>query len=556
MSDLLQLLSLSRRNLIQVIVLSVCVGVINTALLYFLSSAQRVNIDLWHWIFAVFAVTLLGFIICQRFLLKSLVRQSESVFRQIRIDLFKSMLLADFAAREDLGRSKPLSAFTHDAVVISQFWPMLVNLMVSVITIASSLAYLGFLSLAGLAITLATISVALLAHQLITSRAKKSMEHARDYQDEFLSSLDDLLNGAKELKINRRYRRDLYANELIKIVDAYYAQNSRAKMLYHDAGLLGHGMFFTLAGLVAFILPSINVIPIDTQTAFLVVLLYLMGPLTRITANLPFIGNAQVSIRRVRELQKYLGKAQEQSCDLADKESTRVFADNWQTLTLNNAFYTYSTRHDGVTFELGPLSLDINRGELLFIVGGNGSGKSTLGKLLTGLYLPTSGKISVDQTEVHSANVDDYRQLFSVVYSDFHLFNRIENLNEAEQLHATRLLKDLELPESLIDTKGNDSFSKLSKGQQRRLAMAIASLDDRPIYFFDEWAADQDPVFRQHYYARILPELRARGKTVIAVTHDDRFFSIADRVVKLDKGTFFSIEQGGCPIDKEVASVN
>lgn len=553
MSDILELLSISRRNLIQVVALSVCVGIVNTTLLYLLSSAHRQDIAQWQWMFVIFVVTLIGFVASQRVLLKSLVHQSESVFRQIRTELFRRMLLADYAAREDLGRSKPLSTFTHDAVVISQFWPMLVNLLVSVITIVSSLAYLGFLSLMGLAITLVTISIALLAHNLITKRAKKSLEQARSYQDEFLTSLDDLLDGVKELKINRHYRRDLYAAELMSIVDGYYARNSRAKMLYHDAGLIGHGMFFTLAGLVAFVLPTFNLIPADTQMAFLVVLLYLMGPLTRITANLPFIGNAQVSIRRVRELRDYLGKAREHSCDLVPNAASGSFDDNWHVLRLRNATYSYTNRHHGATFELGPLSLDINRGELLFIVGGNGSGKSTLGKLLTGLYLPTDGRILVDQNEVSTANVDEYRQLFSVVYSDFHLFNRISSLSDADQLRASRFLKDLELPEVLINAKNSESYAKLSKGQQRRLALAIASLDDRPIYFFDEWAADQDPMYREHYYSRILPDLRARGKTVIAVTHDDRFFSIADRVVKLDQGQFLSIEQGGAYVSQGVA---
>jgi len=63
-----------------------------------------------------------------------------------------------------------------------------------------------------------------------------------------------------------------------------------------------------------------------------------------------------------------------------------------------------------------------------------------------------------------------------------------------------------------------------------------AYLEDRPIYVFDEWAADQDPAFRKFFYLQLLPELKRRGKTVVAITHDDRYFATADRIIKLDEG--------------------
>ena len=61
-------------------------------------------------------------------------------------------------------------------------------------------------------------------------------------------------------------------------------------------------------------------------------------------------------------------------------------------------------------------------------------------------------------------------------------------------------------------------------------------MEDRPIYVFDEWSADQDPVYREVFYREILPDLRDRGKCVVAITHDDRYFHIADRVIELDYG--------------------
>ena len=83
---------------------------------------------------------------------------------------------------------------------------------------------------------------------------------------------------------------------------------------------------------------------------------------------------------------------------------------------------------------------------------------------------------------------------------------------------------------------GRFSTLDLSTGQRKRLAMVAALLDDKPIYIFDEWAADQDPGFRRYFYEGLLGELKARGKTVLAVTHDDRYFGVADRVVKRGEG--------------------
>jgi putative ATP-binding cassette transporter len=80
------------------------------------------------------------------------------------------------------------------------------------------------------------------------------------------------------------------------------------------------------------------------------------------------------------------------------------------------------------------------------------------------------------------------------------------------------------------------STTDLSQGQRRRLALLTAYLEDRPFYVFDEWAADQDPHYKQIFYTELLPELRARGKGVAVITHDDRYFHLGDRIVKLHDG--------------------
>ena len=78
--------------------------------------------------------------------------------------------------------------------------------------------------------------------------------------------------------------------------------------------------------------------------------------------------------------------------------------------------------------------------------------------------------------------------------------------------------------------------TRLSRGQQKRLALLVALLEDRPFYVFDEWAADQDPHFKNIFYSELLPELKAAGKAVLVITHDERYFPLADRLLHLEDG--------------------
>jgi putative pyoverdin transport system ATP-binding/permease protein len=181
--------------------------------------------------------------------------------------------------------------------------------------------------------------------------------------------------------------------------------------------------------------------------------------------------------------------------------------------------------------------LTIRRGEMVFIIGGNGSGKTTLGKLLAGLYAPEDGQICLDGQPLAGHQREGYRQLFTAVFDDAAVFDSLWGL-EADDLdrRAGEYLCQLQLDKVVTVRDGTFSSTQLSRGQRKRLALLTAYLEDRPVYLFDEWAADQDPTFRRVFYLRLLPELKRLGKTVIAITHDDRYFDSADRVIKLEEG--------------------
>jgi putative pyoverdin transport system ATP-binding/permease protein len=201
--------------------------------------------------------------------------------------------------------------------------------------------------------------------------------------------------------------------------------------------------------------------------------------------------------------------------------------------------HTYHTDNEDSNFVLGPIDLTLYPQELVFIVGGNGSGKSSLLKIITGLYAPESGEIRLDGKLITDQNREWYRQHFSVVFADFYLFDELlglENTKTNLDKQAQEYLKLLKLQHKVNIENGKLSTTLLSQGQRKRLALLTAFLEDRPIYLFDEWAADQDPTFKEVFYKELLPSLRDKGKTVIAITHDDHYFSGADRIIKLDYG--------------------
>jgi len=222
---------------------------------------------------------------------------------------------------------------------------------------------------------------------------------------------------------------------------------------------------------------------------------------------------------------------------------------HWQRLEFRDVAHHYYRPGEESNFVLGPINLAFHPGELVFIVGGNGSGKSTLSKLMTGLYIPDAGEIWLDGQMITSENREWYRQHFSAIYADFYLFDRLLGINNPDlDSQAQAYLKQLHLDHKVTITNGRLSTTELSQGQRKRLSLLTAYLEDRPIYLFDEWASDQDPTFRELFYTEFLPKLKHQGKTIFVISHDDHYFHVADRMIKLDYG---AIEYDKSALDRQ-----
>ncbi|MCY1416535.1 ABC transporter ATP-binding/permease protein YojI [compost metagenome] len=267
-------------------------------------------------------------------------------------------------------------------------------------------------------------------------------------------------------------------------------------------------------------------------SGFVLVLLYMKGPLESLIANLPIISRAQIAFRRIADLSERFSSP-EPHLLLEDAGKPAVAL---QQLELRNVEYAYPTVEGSQPFTLGPVNLRIEPGEILFIVGENGCGKTSLIKLLLGLYTPQRGEVRLNGKAVGAQGLDDYRQLFTTVFADYHLFDDLPEHEHNLPSDATRYLERLEIAHKVSVRDGAFTTTDLSTGQRKRLALVNAWLDGRPVLVFDEWAADQDPTFRRVFYTELLPDLKRLGKTIIVISHDDRYFDVADQLIRMNAG--------------------
>jgi putative pyoverdin transport system ATP-binding/permease protein len=394
-------------------------------------------------------------------------------------------------------------------------------------------AYLGWLSWHALLGMGVFIVVGAFGYRFFVNRAQLYLGLAREDEDTLFTHFRGLTEGIKELKLHRS-RRGMFLSHCIESATRSYQQrNVAAENYFAMAQGWTHLLFFALLGMLLILLPRFEQISKQTMSGYIVTTLYLMGPLVGVLSSFSAFGRATISFQKVNELGVSLENHSAEVCPVGVGAS----GDGFERLDLVGVTHRYHHEKEDSTFVLGPLDLTIHAGELIFLVGGNGSGKSTLAKIVTGLYPPECGEIRLNGRPVLDANRDDFRQNFSAVFGDFFLFESLLGLQSSTlDDQARQYLEQLHLSHKVRIADGVLSTTALSQGQRKRLALLTAYLEDRSFYLFDEWASDQDPLFKEIFYTRILPELKARGKTTLVITHDDKYFDLADRILKLDFG--------------------
>jgi putative pyoverdin transport system ATP-binding/permease protein len=459
-----------------------------------------------------------------------LLRLTQKSIFTMRTQLCRSILRAPMRHLEQLGAHRLLVTLTDDIGNINMALTNVPIFCMHTTIVLACLIYLTWLWRLGLVIVLGFLAAGALLYLLPMAKARRHFLQARQHWDALFKKLRALTEGTKELKLHWQ-RRQAFEKELAAAILALQKESFVGSSVSTAAAGWGQLLFFVFLGVALFLLPVWSRVDSRILSGYALTLLYMITPTQAVLNLLPQFSRARIAVNQVEKLGLELieGTAHEREAELNPVA--------WRWLELIDVSHSYRRESEEESFVLGPINVKIVPGELLFVVGGNGSGKTTLAKLLLGLYAPETGEIRLDGETITDANRDSYRQHFAAVFTDFFLFDRLLGLEDRDlDGKARHYLEQLHLRNKLHVHQGTLSTIDLSQGQRKRLALLTAYLEDRLIYLFDEWAADQDPHFKEIFYLHLLPELKARGKTVIVISHDDRYYHIADRVLKLESG--------------------
>ena len=526
----------SRKNIILAALASLISGACSAGVLATINYAIANLENSPTWLPGLFIVLCLVLLVFKFISWVLTTRLSQEIIYELRLTMTQQILSCPLQHLETIGAPKLLATLTGDINAIARSSLELSLTIVNIAVLIGVFIYLCWLSPFLFAIVFGSIFSGFLIYNFIQKLGIKDFHRNRQVQDILFGHFASITEGTKELKLHRPRRLAFLKEDLETTAAKSKFYWVRAIYIIAFGSSIGTILFFVPIGLILFVFPRISEVPTSTISSYALAVLYIINPISDIASSLPQLAQANISLDKIESL----GLSLTEKITEPDFPIGSSFDSHWTSLELvniNHAYYSDSEEHQ---FGLNNINLKFEPGEIVFIVGSNGSGKSTLLKIITGLYIPDDGEILFDRTPVTDRNREWYRQQFSVVFYDFYLFERFIGIEPNRDREIQDYLQLLQIDNKVTIKDGKLSTTNLSQGQRKRLALLTAYLEDRPIYIFDEWASDQDPVFKEIFYNKLLPELQSRGKTIIAVTHDDLYFnqcqSDRTRLIKLDYG--------------------
>lgn len=457
-------------------------------------------------------------------------RLGQRAHAELRSFIAKRVITSDYRQLELLGAARIQSALSEHCTRVAEFFVTFPVILTNAVVVAGCLVYMAFLSWQVFLLAILVIGFGSLGYHLAHLRAIRHLDIAAEEQDTLFAYFRSLTDGAKELRLNRDKRTTFYDEVLGRSIEKVRKERTLGMSIFVASASWGNFLIYAFIGMVLFMLVGDVPDRALIMTGYALVFVYMLGPLEALLLNIPRANLAQVSAERIEEVTR--------SMSSSESQTRQVDLPPLQSIRLKGVLHRYYHEQKDEMFTLGPVDLEFHPGEITFLIGGNGSGKTTLAKLLVGLYPPEEGKVMLNDATINDVNRDYYRQYFSTIFSDFHLFDRLLETNHAEDLdqRGNKLLTKLHLQHKVKVKNGTFTTLTLSQGQRKRLALVITYLENRPFLVFDEWAADQDPVFKEIFYHELLPELRAMNKTILVISHDDRYFHLADRLIRMENG--------------------
>ena len=481
----------------------------------------------------LFGLAIAIFAVSQRHLMVEICRKVEQVIHRMRVRLIVRARHAELLEIEQIGRSEIYACLSRETQTLAQAAPSIVIAMQSAVLVLFTMLYIATLSELAFVLSLVFTALGAFIHRLRNVEVKRELRRAYERENELLERLIDMLDGFKEVKMSTARAREVA--DRVELISAEVAKlKTRTQTLQANDFVISQVTFFLLTGMMVFVVPALSPTYIDVVVKTTTATLFMIGPISNVVGAIPIFSNANAAADAILGLEARMARLERSVVE--DPPPFLYF----RQIRAEGLEFSYPGPSGESGFKVGPVDLTIRRGSTVFITGGNGSGKTTLMLMLLGLYPPQGGVLQLDDERVGPKNVNAYRNLFSVVFSDNHLFGELFGIETVDRALAAELFELLEMTRKTELDGRRFGTTQLSGGQRKRLALIAALLEKRPICFFDEWAADQDPHFREKFYRVVLPRLKADGITIIAVSHDDKYFDVADLHLHMEEGKIAS----------------
>lgn len=533
----------------RVLAMSAVAGLSNALILALINAAaEHAEESQSRPIFAVaFAIAMVLYAFAQRWVLIQVAQEIEKIIHKVRMRIIRRIRECELLDIEQLGRTVISSGLARHTQTLSQSASTVTIAVQMAILIVFTTLYIAYLSLTSFAVLIVFMAIALSIYFRKSFSVRSNLQTSLEMDNGVYAAVDDLLSGFKEAKLSRR-RTQSILNRAEAISSEASTVRGDTQTLLAKNFIFSQSSFYLLLGTMVFIVPLISSGYSDEVQKSTTAVLFIIGPISGLIGSIPIFENASAAAGAIADLEKRLTELSEKDApdsnnyDLTPSASPSLddAEPAFETIELRDAVFQFPSK-DGESdevFKIGPINLTMKRGETTFITGGNGSGKSTLLRLLTGLYPLDKGRILLDGKPLQRSGESEqnFRELFSSVFGDFHLSRHLDGVPLENIKEADYWMERLEIQDK-VKIEGNAfSTTDLSSGQRKRLALVAAILDRKPVLVLDEWAADQDPLFRRTFYKELLPLLKERGHTIIAITHDSRFFDAAEQQFHMEDG--------------------
>jgi putative pyoverdin transport system ATP-binding/permease protein len=485
------------------------------------------------WAATLFLVALFLFMKTQAYVTITATAEIEGIIHRLRLRIMDQIRHSELLALDNIGLARIVASVTGDTQILTQASNMLCFTIQGAVLIFFVSFYVAYLSLAAFFMTFVIVFGAGIMFHLKNRRLTEQKAESAAWERRLFDRLTDFLDGFKEVRLNSARSADLFedASDVSRV-----AANIKIRTQAETFKMIVNSQIsmYVLLGAVVFVAPtlsdSLGGASISKATT---ALLFVVGACFGLVQSIPILLNANAAASRIEELETALRAA-------GSTETKEIAVPTrFEKIEMRDITFRYVDKFSDAAFKIGPIDFTLQPGELVFITGGNGSGKSTFLRVLSGLYPPNSGEITLDGVRVDDHNRDAYRGLMSAIFFDYHLFQRLYGIPEGGAAELERLLAQFRLSDKTGLVDGEFRTLDLSGGQRRRLALIVSLLEKRPILLLDEWTAEQDPEFRRKFYDELLPDLMAAGATIVVITHDDRYLdelTLRARRVRMDEG--------------------